>query len=69
MADNAAHGRGADCLMVYHYEGEGSDVGTLSTVNTSPAHPPDWSQFNQWQYDPRFARVAEMFNEGESDRE
>ena len=64
MADNAAHA--ADFHA--HYESEGSYAATLSTlssVSTSSALPPDWTQFSQCQIDQRRSFAEEDEEEEE----
>ena len=55
---NAANMGGHDTLMVYHYEGGESEVGTVSDV-LSQASEANFDNFSNWG--PPFQRLADMF--------
>lgn len=56
-----------DSLLVFDYEGTGSDAGSLSSINTATTDGSmDYDYLNDWG--PRFKRLADMYNAGsESD--
>lgn len=52
-----------DSLLVFDYEGAGSDAGSLSSINTATTDGSvDYDYLNEWG--PRFKRLADMYNDG-----
>ena len=56
-----------DTLRDFGYEGEGSDAGSLSSLNTTTSGDQDYDYLNDWG--PKFAKLADMYNEGEEDED
>lgn len=54
-----------DSLLVFDYEGEGSDAGSLSTLNSSSSsgsNPHNYDHLKTWG--PRFTRIADAYGTG-----
>nr|XP_039247629.1 cadherin-2-like [Styela clava] len=52
-----------DSLLVFDYEGAGSDAGSLSSINTATTDgSADYDYLNNWG--PRFKKLANMYNDG-----
>lgn len=55
-----------DTLRDFQYEGEGSDAGSLSSLNTtSSGGDQDYDFLNEWG--PKFSKLADMYNNYEDD--
>lgn len=63
QADNDPSAPPFDSLLVFDYEGLGSDAGSLSSINTATTDGSmDYDHLNNWG--PRFKRLADMYNDG-----
>lgn len=61
-ADDDPNAPPFDTIMDLNYEGEGSDAGSLSSLNTtSSGGSQDYDYLHSWG--PKFAKLADMYNE------